>query len=187
MNPVELYCYIWFDCLLINYIYGIIYVHSIKRKFSLYGWIMLSYVVLFCFDLFYFVLIWFDLFYFDLIWFIWFYIIWLCYLHYIFSFFLIIIFCWNLDFFSCFSCGKVENSCNSRYTTPNITNGQVHPCQAVVEKVWPLLSEICNKYQTDVRVIERCCRCIRFAVRCVGKQSASLLEPLVTQVIMTFA
>lgn len=30
--------------------------------------------------------------------------------------------------------------------------------------------------------MERCCRCLRFAVRCVGKGSASLLQPLVTQV-----
>ncbi|XP_054715375.1 transportin-3-like [Uloborus diversus] len=70
-----------------------------------------------------------------------------------------------------------------RNTTPSITNGQVHPCQPVVEKVWPLLSETCAKYQSDVRIIERCCRCIRFAIRCVGKQSASLLEPLVTQMV----
>ncbi|KFM82505.1 Transportin-3, partial [Stegodyphus mimosarum] len=73
-----------------------------------------------------------------------------------------------------------------RHTTPTITNGQTHPCQPVVEKVWPLLSETCNKYQSDVRIIERCCRCIRFAVRCVGKQSASLLEPLVTQMVQIY-
>ncbi|GFW55800.1 transportin-3 [Trichonephila clavipes] len=69
-----------------------------------------------------------------------------------------------------------------RYTTPSITNGQMHPCLPVVEKIWPLLSETCGKYQSDVRIIERCCRCVRFAVRCVGKQSVSLLQPLVTQV-----
>lgn len=140
------------------------------------SYILLNFVLLF--------IIWFELYF---VKFVLLFIFWFCYLYYVIIIFLIFIFCWNLNFFSCFSCGKVENSCNSRYTTPNITNGQVHPCQAVVEKVWPILSEICNKYQTDVRVIERCCRCIRFAVRCVGKQSASLLEPLVTQVIMTFA
>ncbi|CAG2068555.1 unnamed protein product, partial [Timema podura] len=31
--------------------------------------------------------------------------------------------------------------------------------------------------------MERCCRCLRFAVRCVGKQSAHLLEPLVKQIV----
>ncbi|XP_055932658.1 transportin-3-like [Argiope bruennichi] len=73
-----------------------------------------------------------------------------------------------------------------RYTTPSITNGQMHPCLPVIEKVWPLLSETCGKYQADVRIIERCCRCIRFAVRCVGKQSVSLLQPLVTQMVQIY-
>ncbi|GFU37610.1 transportin-3 [Nephila pilipes] len=73
-----------------------------------------------------------------------------------------------------------------RYTTPSITNGQMHPCLPVVEKIWPLLSETCSKYQSDVRIIERCCRCVRFAVRCVGKQSVSLLQPLVTQMVQIY-
>lgn len=73
-----------------------------------------------------------------------------------------------------------------RHTTPSVINGQQHPCQPVVEEVWPLLSEACNKYQSDIRIIERCCRCIRFAVRCVGKQSAALLQPLVTQMVQLY-
>ncbi|KAG8187901.1 hypothetical protein JTE90_001664 [Oedothorax gibbosus] len=73
-----------------------------------------------------------------------------------------------------------------RNTTPNITNGQMHPCLPVVEKIWPLLSETCSRYQADVRIIERCCRCIRFAIRCVGKQSVSLLQPLVTQMVQIY-
>lgn len=70
-----------------------------------------------------------------------------------------------------------------RHTNPSVSNGQIHPCQPVIGELWPVLSETCNKYQADVRIIERCCRCIRFAIRCVGKQSASLLEPLVTQMV----
>ncbi|GIX93597.1 transportin-3 [Caerostris extrusa] len=73
-----------------------------------------------------------------------------------------------------------------RYTTPSITNGQMHPCLPVVETIWPLLSETCNKYQADIRIIERCCRCVRFAIRCVGKQSVSLLQPLVTQMVQIY-
>jgi len=49
--------------------------------------------------------------------------------------------------------------------------------------MWPVLSSVCETYQRDVRVMERCCRCIRFAVRCVGKHSAHLLEPIVKQVL----
>lgn len=52
----------------------------------------------------------------------------------------------------------------------------------VFQQVWPVLSRACDKYQGDVRITERCCRCIRFVIRCLGKQSADLLTPLVSQV-----
>eukprot|EP00105_Crassostrea_gigas_P004006 XP_011417072.1 PREDICTED: transportin-3 isoform X1 [Crassostrea gigas] len=74
-----------------------------------------------------------------------------------------------------------------RYVNPKVTNGQVHPCKPVIqEQVWPVLSRACDKYQGDVRITERCCRCIRFAVRCLGKQSADLLTPLVSQMISLY-
>ncbi|ESO89343.1 hypothetical protein LOTGIDRAFT_177445 [Lottia gigantea] len=73
-----------------------------------------------------------------------------------------------------------------RYTNPTVTNGQVHPCQAVIQEVWVVLSQACNKYQSDVRITERCCRCIRFAIRCLGKNSATLLTPLVTQMVQLY-
>nr|XP_054774604.1 transportin-3-like [Lytechinus pictus] len=68
-----------------------------------------------------------------------------------------------------------------RHTNPRITNGQVHPCLVVLQEIWPVLSETCTKYQADIRVIERYCRCLRFAIRCIGKSAAALLTPLVTQ------
>ncbi|XP_064600886.1 LOW QUALITY PROTEIN: transportin-3-like [Liolophura sinensis] len=73
-----------------------------------------------------------------------------------------------------------------RHTNPTINNGQIHPCQPVIQEVWPVLSAACEKYQADVRVIERFCRCVRFAVRCVGKGSASLLTPLVSQMVTLY-
>ncbi|KAJ8315715.1 hypothetical protein KUTeg_007865 [Tegillarca granosa] len=73
-----------------------------------------------------------------------------------------------------------------RHTNPKTTNGQIHPCQQVIQEVWPTLSQACTKYQGDVRIIERCCRCIRFAIRCLGKSSASLLQPLVSQMISLY-
>ncbi|XP_077276129.1 transportin 3 isoform X2 [Temnothorax americanus] len=69
-----------------------------------------------------------------------------------------------------------------KYTNPQIFDDP-HPCQPVVTEMWPVLSNVCETYQRDVRVIERCCRCIRFAVRCVGNQSAHLLEPIVKQIV----
>lgn len=52
----------------------------------------------------------------------------------------------------------------------------------LLTQIWPVLSETLNKHRADNRIVERCCRCLRFAVRCVGKGSAALLQPLVTQV-----
>ncbi|XP_040069100.2 transportin-3 isoform X2 [Ixodes scapularis] len=73
-----------------------------------------------------------------------------------------------------------------RHTNVTVAAGQPHPCQPVVEEVWPVLSRACHRYQGDTRVMERCCRCIRFAVRCVGRQSHALLQPLVTQMVQLY-
>ncbi|KAK2517234.1 Tnpo3 [Columba guinea] len=70
-----------------------------------------------------------------------------------------------------------------RHTNPIVENGQIHPCQKVIQEIWPVLSETLNKHSADNRIVERCCRCLRFAVRCVGKGSAALLQPLVTQLL----
>ncbi|XP_058272862.1 transportin-3 [Hemibagrus wyckioides] len=73
-----------------------------------------------------------------------------------------------------------------RHTNPYVENGQVHPCQKVIQEIWPVLSETLNTHQADNRIVERCCRCLRFAVRCVGKGSAALLQPLVTQMVSVY-
>ncbi|RXM30474.1 Transportin-3 [Acipenser ruthenus] len=73
-----------------------------------------------------------------------------------------------------------------RHTNPIVENGQTHPCQKVIQEIWPVLSETLNKHQADNRIVERCCRCLRFAVRCVGKGSAALLQPLVTQMVSVY-
>lgn len=73
-----------------------------------------------------------------------------------------------------------------RHTSPTVSSNEAHPCQPVVEEVWPVLSRACSQYQDDTRIVERCCRCIRFMVRCVGRHSAALLEPLVTQMVTIY-
>ncbi|KAE8750021.1 hypothetical protein FOCC_FOCC003145 [Frankliniella occidentalis] len=73
-----------------------------------------------------------------------------------------------------------------RNTSPSVQNGTVHPCRDVLTEVWPVLSKTCDKYQEDSRVMERVCRCLRYAVRCVGKQAAHLLEPLVKQMVSLY-
>ncbi|XP_023333907.1 transportin-3 isoform X1 [Eurytemora carolleeae] len=75
-----------------------------------------------------------------------------------------------------------------RHVSPS--NGCVipapHPCKGVVEATWPALSRCCDLYADDERITERTCRTIRFAVRCLGIQSAGLLQPLVTQLIRLY-
>lgn len=70
-----------------------------------------------------------------------------------------------------------------RNVNPTVQNGEQHPCQEVVMEVWPTLSLTFQKYSSDLRVMEHCCRCLRFAVRCVHQQSAPLLSPLVEQIV----
>lgn len=48
--------------------------------------------------------------------------------------------------------------------------------------MWPVLSNVFATYQQDTKLMERCGRCLRFAIRCVGKDSAHLLEPIAKQV-----
>lgn len=74
-----------------------------------------------------------------------------------------------------------------RYTDPDVRENEVHPCFAVLCEVWPIISQIFSKYQTDSRIIERSCRCIRYAMRSIGKQAAPLLEPLVKQIVELYA
>ncbi|XP_043274763.1 transportin-3 isoform X2 [Venturia canescens] len=62
-----------------------------------------------------------------------------------------------------------------------------HPCQIVLTEMWPVLSNVCDLYQEDPRLMERCCRCLRFAVRCTGRQSAHILESLVKQIVQLYA
>lgn len=52
---------------------------------------------------------------------------------------------------------------------------------------WPLISEALNKYQGDAKVMERACRCIRYAMRAIGKRAAPLLEQLVKQIVELYA
>lgn len=67
-----------------------------------------------------------------------------------------------------------------------LQEGEVHPSRDVVTEVWPILVSTFNKYQTDLRIMERTCRCVRFTVRCLSKQARHLLEPLVEQIVILY-
>lgn len=68
----------------------------------------------------------------------------------------------------------------------NIPPNGPHPCQPVVEQVWPSLSTVLNKYQTDTKITESCCRAIRFVLRCTEKYSSTILESVVTTIVSIY-
>ena len=70
---------------------------------------------------------------------------------------------------------------------PNMSPNIAHPCtNTVINDIWPVVSAVCEVYASDARIMERTCRTIRFAVRCLGVQSAPLLEPLVKQMVSLY-
>ena len=70
---------------------------------------------------------------------------------------------------------------------PNMSPNMPHPCcQTVIHDLWPVVSSVCDVYASDARIMERTCRTVRFAVRCLGVQSAPLLEPLVKQMVTLY-
>ncbi|XP_060531068.1 transportin-3 [Cylas formicarius] len=63
---------------------------------------------------------------------------------------------------------------------------EIHPCKVVVLEVWPVLSKTFDKYQSDIRIMERCCRSVRFMLRCASQQVRELLESLVGQIVRIY-
>lgn len=63
----------------------------------------------------------------------------------------------------------------------------MNPCKPVFLEVWPVLSRTFDKYQTDVRIMERCCRSVRFMLRCVSKQLCEVLQSLVGQIVHIYS
>lgn len=74
-----------------------------------------------------------------------------------------------------------------RHTNPDVRENDVHPCLAIMMETWPSISLIFTKYQSDLRIMERTCRLVRYAMRSIGKQGAPLLEPLVKQIVELYA
>ncbi|CAD6999639.1 transportin-3 [Ceratitis capitata] len=73
-----------------------------------------------------------------------------------------------------------------RHTDPDVADNELHPTVQILTDAWPLVSQVMDKYQTDVRIMERTCRFIRYSVRKVCKRAAFLVEPLVKQMICIY-
>ncbi|CAB4064075.1 TRPO3 [Lepeophtheirus salmonis] len=61
-----------------------------------------------------------------------------------------------------------------------------HPCFPAIQETWPVLAKTFIKYQQNGRYMEQCCRTVRFAIRCVGTEFASLVEELVKIIITQY-
>ncbi|XP_059617123.1 transportin-3 [Phlebotomus argentipes] len=74
-----------------------------------------------------------------------------------------------------------------RHSNPILRMNETHPMLSILEEIWPVMSNVFVKYQADLRIMERTCRFVRYAIRCVGKQATPILEPLVKQMVHLYA
>jgi len=70
-------------------------------------------------------------------------------------------------------------ACVFRNVRVNVAETEEHPCKKVIEQLWGLFKKIAEKYKADDRIMERHFRCVRFSIRCLGKDFAPLMQPLV--------
>ncbi|VDO65604.1 unnamed protein product [Haemonchus placei] len=69
-------------------------------------------------------------------------------------------------------------------------NGNVSeqaPWLDIAQELYGVLSEALKRYESTSRVVEHCCRSIRFIVRSLGVQSIGFVEPLITQMMDIFS
>jgi transportin-3 len=74
-----------------------------------------------------------------------------------------------------------------RHVSLELVPGQPHPAaELAIQGVWPVLSHVMSTYASDSRIMERTCRTLRFVIRCIGTQSAPLVEPLVSLLVRLY-
>lgn len=63
-------------------------------------------------------------------------------------------------------------------------NGNQIPCPwlELSTNLWKTLSTTLEHYQSELRVVEHCCRAVRFIIRSMGIQSVVFVEELAHQV-----
>ncbi|KAH8267498.1 hypothetical protein KR018_009384 [Drosophila ironensis] len=74
-----------------------------------------------------------------------------------------------------------------RHTHPSVPGNVEHPTVAILNESWPLISRVMDKYQADLRIMERTCRLLRYGIRMVRKQAILLVEPLIKQMVVLYA
>ncbi|CAH2013492.1 unnamed protein product [Acanthoscelides obtectus] len=74
-----------------------------------------------------------------------------------------------------------------KFIKVNLREGEPHPLKPVILEVWPILSQAFDKFQNDIRIMERCCRSVRFMLRSASLQVREILDSLVSQMIRIYA
>lgn len=75
-----------------------------------------------------------------------------------------------------------------RYTSPTVREDDTaHPCQPAIEQLWPMLSTCCTTFTEDSKIIERWCRCIKYALRCLHRHSIGLIASLANQMVTVYS
>ncbi|CAG0883896.1 unnamed protein product [Cyprideis torosa] len=70
-----------------------------------------------------------------------------------------------------------------RHLNPQLQSDQAHPCSQVVSETLPVVCRVLEVYQPSTTVSERACRCLRFAVRCLGPGGAQLCLPHISPLL----
>lgn len=58
-----------------------------------------------------------------------------------------------------------------------LTEGE-HPVLAALCDCWPVFALLLDKHKNDTRIVERTCRALRFAIRCLSIHATPLINPL---------
>ncbi|XKL63826.1 hypothetical protein PGB90_006190 [Kerria lacca] len=67
-----------------------------------------------------------------------------------------------------------------------ISNDIRNACSPAFSQMQPILFQIMDHFQNDVVVMERCCRCIRFAIRTLSKSGVYLLPTLIEKLVEVY-
>lgn len=59
------------------------------------------------------------------------------------------------------------------------SNGKPPICSSIVTQLLPVIIKTCEKYESNVRVVEHCCKTLRFMIRCMGIRILPLLSSIV--------
>ncbi|KAK6737934.1 hypothetical protein RB195_020183 [Necator americanus] len=72
-------------------------------------------------------------------------------------------------------------------TANSAASADAAPWLDIATALYKVLSEALKRYESTSRVVEHCCRSIRFIVRSLGVQSIGFVEPLITQMMDIFS